>query len=241
MNSNEINGLTFKSDRLLVPSSSCCAYSCSTLWVVSRMHEEHGTQTSFIITPCPCQRCSPPRRGPLRPAPSKLDHVVGGRRNDELAPPLHHRAAQVERRLHAGSRPRRTPRSRPVFGFRPRRYAAATVSAVSGRPGKASGGHRKDARGMSIIGLSTAALPCCAKEDVEAGSAALRVDWPVYPRRAEHNTVAEGGNRRWAETARQNAFQSRWPRADQRTPRAKASAEIDVAAFTRRGEPADRA
>jgi len=34
---------------------------------------------------------------------------------------------------------------------------------------------------------------------VEAGSAALRVDWPVYPRRADHNTVAEGGNRRWAE------------------------------------------
>ena len=52
---------------------------------------------------------------------------------------------------------------------------------------------------MSIIGLSMAALPCCAEEDVEAGSAALRVDWPVYPRRAEHNTVAEGGNRRWAD------------------------------------------
>jgi hypothetical protein len=49
---------------------------------------------------------------------------------------------------------------------------------------------------MSIIGLSMGALPCCAEEDVEAGSAALRVDWPVYPRRAEHNTVAEGGNRR---------------------------------------------
>jgi hypothetical protein len=49
---------------------------------------------------------------------------------------------------------------------------------------------------MSIIGLSMGAFPCCAKEDVEAGSAALRVDWPVYPRRAEHNTVAEGGNRR---------------------------------------------
>ena len=61
---------------------------------------------------------------------------------------------------------------------------------------------------MSIIGLSMAALPCCAEEDVEAGSAALRVDWPVYPRRAEHNTVAEGGNRGWAETARQNAFQA---------------------------------
>ena len=37
---------------------------------------------------------------------------------------------------------------------------------------------------------------------MEAGSAALRVDWPVYPRRAEHNTIAEGGNRRWAEAAR---------------------------------------
>src|SRR5271157_1512340 len=126
------------------------------------MHEEHGTQTSFIITPCPCQRCSPPRRGPLRPAPSKLDHVVGGRRNDELAPPLHHRAAQVERRLHAGSRPRRTPRSRPVFGSRPRRYSTATVSAVSGRPGKASGGHRKDAGGMSasclVMALSVSRL-----------------------------------------------------------------------------------
>ena len=56
---------------------------------------------------------------------------------------------------------------------------------------------------MSIIGLSMAVLPCRAEEDVEAGSAALRVDWPVYPRHAEHNTVAEGGNRKWAETARQ--------------------------------------
>jgi hypothetical protein len=28
------------------------------------------------------------------------------------------------------------------------------------------------------------------------GVQVLRVDWPVYPRRAEHNTVAEGGNRR---------------------------------------------
>jgi hypothetical protein len=51
---------------------------------------------------------------------------------------------------------------------------------------------------MPIIGLSMAVLPCRAEEDVEAGSAALRVDWPVYPRRAEHNTVAEGGNRRSA-------------------------------------------
>ena len=56
-----------------------------------------------------------------------------------------------------------------------------------------------------------------ARKGRGSGSAAPRVDWPVYPRRAEHNTVAEGGNRRWAETARQNAFQSRWPRADQRT------------------------
>src|SRR5271166_3224110 len=231
MNSNEINGLTFKSDRLLVPSSSCCAYSCSTLWVVSRMHEEHGTQTSFIITPCPCQRCSPPRRGPLRPAPSKLDHVVGGRRNDELAPPLHHRAAQVERRLHAGSRPRRTPRSRPVFGFRPRRYAAATVSAVSGRPGKASGGHRKDARGMSITGLSMAAHPCCTREDVEAG-----VQPRVSTGRSIHAVPSitpspregiEDGPRLRARTRSNQSG-----RGPTRGPRAKASAEIDVAAVT---------
>ena len=100
---------------------------------------------------------------------------------------------------------------------------------------KPLGRHRKDARGMSIIGLSMAVLPCRAEEDVEAGSAALRVDWPVYPRRAEHNTVAEGGNRRWAEIARQNAFPSRWPRADRgvgpaltaaaRPPRAFGNAE----------------
>jgi hypothetical protein len=36
------------------------------------------------------------------------------------------------------------------FGSRPRRYAAATVSAVSSRPGKTSGWHHKDARGMSV-------------------------------------------------------------------------------------------
>jgi hypothetical protein len=55
---------------------------------------------------------------------------------------------------------------------------------------------------MSIIGLSMVVLPCRAEEDVEAGSAALRFDWPVYPRRAEHNTVAEGGNRGWARESR---------------------------------------
>ena len=70
---------------------------------------------------------------------------------------------------------------------------------------------------MSIIGLSMAVLPCRAEEDVEAGSAALRVDWPVYPRRAEHNTVVEGGNRRWAEIARQNAVPIALAEADQRT------------------------
>ena len=69
--------------------------------------------------------------------------------------------------------------------------------------------------------------------NVEAGVQPLRVDWPVYPRRAKHNTVAEGGNRRWAETARQKAFQSRWPRPT-RGPAAKASAEIDVATVTYR-------
>src|SRR5271166_2062804 len=42
-----------------------------------------------------------------------------------------------------------------------------------------------------------AALPCCT-EGTWKRSAAPRVDWPVYPRRAEHNTIAEGGNRRWS-------------------------------------------
>ena len=53
---------------------------------------------------------------------------------------------------------------------------------------------------------------------MEAGSAALRVDWPVYPRRTEHNTVAEGGNRGWAEIARQNAVPIALAEADQRPP-----------------------
>jgi hypothetical protein len=35
-----------------------------------------------------------------------------------------------------------------------------------------------------------------ARKGRGSGSAAPRVDWPVYSRRAEHNTVAEGGNRR---------------------------------------------
>src|ERR1700722_3874144 len=42
-----------------------------------------------------------------------------------------------------------------------------------------------------------AALPCCT-EGTWKGRAAPRVDWPVYLRRAEHNTVAEGGNKRCA-------------------------------------------
>ena len=46
-------------------------------------------------------------------------------------------------------------RGQGAFESRLRRYAAATVSAVSGRPGKASRRHRKDARGMSM-----AVLPC---------------------------------------------------------------------------------
>jgi hypothetical protein len=41
-------------------------------------------------------------------------------------------------------------------------------------------------------GLSIAALPCCAGDDVEAESAFLRVDRPVYPRRAERSTVGDG-------------------------------------------------
>ena len=52
---------------------------------------------------------------------------------------------------------------------------------------------------MVADGTGMAALPCCT-EGTWKRSAAPRVEWPVYPRRAEHNTIAEGGNRRWAET-----------------------------------------
>ena len=75
-----------------------------------------------------------------------------------------------------------------------------------------------------------------ARKGRGSGSAAPRVDWPVYPRHAQHNTVAEGRNRRWAETARDNALQSRLPRLTRGLP-AKASAEIDVAAETVEGSP----
>ena len=79
---------------------------------------------------------------------------------------------------------------------------------------------------MSIIALSMGALPCCAEEDVEAGSAALRVDWPVYPRRAEHNTVTEGGNRRWARDCASERAPIALAEGGPEDPRAKASAEI---------------
>jgi hypothetical protein len=94
------------------------------------------------------------------------------------------------------------------------------MSAVSGCPGKASGGHRKDARGISLFGFGMAALPCCTGRTWKQEVQVLR---EAYPRRGEHNTVAEGGNRRWAETARQKALQSRWPRPT-RGPPAGASA-----------------
>ena len=49
-------------------------------------------------------------------------------------------------------------------------------------------GHRKYARGMSIIGVSMAALPCCVEEDVEAGNAApaCRLAGLSTPCRAYH-------------------------------------------------------
>src|SRR5271166_4127075 len=90
---------------------------------------------------------------------------------------------------------------------------------------------------MSIIGLSMAVLPCRAEEDVEAGSAALRVDWPVYPRRAEHNTVAEGGNRKMGRDCASELVPIALAEGRPEDPRAKASAEIDVAAVTVEGSP----
>ena len=53
--------------------------------------------------------------------------------------------------------------------------------------------------------------------DVEA-ECSPAFDWPVYPRRAEHNTIAEGGNRGWAEIARQNAVPIALAEADEPRP-----------------------
>ena len=81
---------------------------------------------------------------PMVDRDGRIDQVAAKRpKSREDSDPRRHQQA-------ANSRRRRTPRSRPVFGSRPRRYAATTVSAVSDRPGKASEGHRKDARGMSL-------------------------------------------------------------------------------------------
>ena len=67
-----------------------------------------------------------------------------------------------------------------------------------------------------------------ARKGRGSGSAAPRVDWPVYPRRAEHNTVAEGGNRRWAETAPAGL-----------PPRSDARSGLSVTPAARSGELAD--
>jgi hypothetical protein len=54
-----------------------------------------------------------------------------------------------------------------------------------------------------------------ARKGRGSGSAAPRVDWPVYPRRAEHNTVAEGGIRDLPSRpqAGSGAGPVRWPRS----------------------------
>src|SRR6478735_5755194 len=60
---------------------------------------------------------------------------------------------------------------------------------------KPLGGIAKTREECRSFGLSMVALHA-ARKGRGSGSAAPRVDWPYYPRRAEHNTVAEGGNRR---------------------------------------------
>ena len=79
--------------------------------------------------------------------------------------------------------------------------------------------HGASAEARSPVAGDTgmAALPCCTEGGRGSGSAGPACRLAGLSTRAEHNTIAEGGNRRWAKTARQNAFQSRWPRADQRT------------------------
>ena len=62
---------------------------------------------------------------------------------------------------------------------------------------------REECRSMARAWLHIhAALGRTWKRGVQV----LRFDWPVYPRRAEHNTVAEGGNRRSTIAASSQAF-----------------------------------
>jgi hypothetical protein len=52
-------------------------------------------------------------------------------------------------------------------------------------------GASAEARSPVTSGMGMAALPCCT-EGRGSGSAAPRIDWPVYPRRVEHSTVVKG-------------------------------------------------
>jgi hypothetical protein len=89
-----------------------------------------------------------------------------------------------------------------------RRRRSYRCAQRTGAPLPETGSGRCSASASGAGAVSHAALGRTWKQGVQV----LRVDWPAYPRRAEHNTVAEGGNRRWAEIARQNAVPSRWPR-----------------------------
>jgi hypothetical protein len=59
-----------------------------------------------------------------------------------------------------------------------------SVADVSGRAGHAyERGLAREPDWSIVLRLGHGALPCCAGDDVEAESASLRVDRPVYPRR----------------------------------------------------------
>jgi hypothetical protein len=102
----------------------------------------------------------------------------------------------------ANSRRRGTPRSLRVPGVAhgatpPRPCQPFRV--VRAKPLGGMAKAREECRCSAWAWLHIHAAP---ERTWKQGVQVLRVDWPVYPRRAEHNTVAEGGNRRWGETAR---------------------------------------
>src|ERR1700733_3626856 len=63
-------------------------------------------------------------------------------------------------------------------------------------------GSGKRATGFTFVDPRTVEVREAARQGERAQErGSSRVDWPVYPRRVELNTVAEGGTRRWVEPA----------------------------------------
>ena len=132
--------------------------------------------------------------------PSALNHAAMMHRDgwvDQIAaqrPAVAPESGPRRPRQAANSRRRRTPRSPRAFESRSRRKCRSLIT-----------GRRWHGHGCTSM----------LHGRTWKRSAAPPVDWPVYPRRVEHNTVDEGGNR--AEAARRNRVSNRAGRRDDPT------------------------